>query len=29
LSPEAFTTFVRSETERMRKIIQASGAKAE
>ncbi|MFN7424808.1 MAG: tripartite tricarboxylate transporter substrate binding protein, partial [bacterium] len=24
LSPEAFTTFVRSETERMRKIIQAS-----
>jgi tripartite-type tricarboxylate transporter receptor subunit TctC len=29
LSPEAFTTFVRSETERMRKISQASGAKAE
>ena len=29
LSPEAFTTFVRSETERMRKIIQASGANAE
>ncbi len=29
LSPEAFTTFVRSETERMRKIVQASGAKAE
>ena len=29
LSPEEFTKFVRSETERMRKIVQASGAKAE
>jgi tripartite-type tricarboxylate transporter receptor subunit TctC len=28
-SPEEFTKFVRSETERMRKIVQASGAKAE
>jgi tripartite-type tricarboxylate transporter receptor subunit TctC len=28
-SPEEFTKFLRSETERMRKIIQASGAKAE
>ncbi|MCE2950441.1 MAG: tripartite tricarboxylate transporter substrate binding protein [bacterium] len=28
-SPEEFTKFLRSETERMRRIIQASGAKAE
>lgn len=29
MSPDEFTKFVRAETERMRKIIQASGAKAE
>ena len=29
MSPDEFTKFVRTETERMRKIIQASGAKAE
>jgi hypothetical protein len=29
LSPEAFTKFVRIETERARKIIQASGARPE
>ncbi len=28
-SPDEFTKFVRSETERMRKIVQASGAKAD
>jgi len=29
MSPDAFSKFVRSETDRMRKIIQASGAKSE
>jgi hypothetical protein len=28
MSPDAFSKFVRSETDRMRKIILASGAKS-